>query len=67
MSSLTRVDIGRAGLQGWRSRLADAVAPPVAKRSPLSEDDVRALTGALFILLTVTYVIGTLRDLRGRS
>lgn len=67
MSSLSRVDIGRAGLQGWRTRVADVVAPPVAKRSPLSEDQVRAMTGAVFIILTVLYVIGAVRELRDRS
>ena len=47
--------------------MADVVAPPVARRSPLSEDDVRAITGALFILLTVSYLVGAVRDLRSRG
>lgn len=55
MASATKV--GQAGLQGWRQKVADGVAGPVANRSPLSEDQVRALVGALFLALTVSYVV----------
>ena len=43
---------------GWRSTIADKVATPVARRSHLSEDDVRAAVGALFLVLTLSYVVG---------
>jgi hypothetical protein len=33
MASVTRV--GTAGLQGWRRKVGDAVAEPVAQRTPL--------------------------------
>lgn len=59
--------MGKAGLQGWRVKAADAVAGPVSKRSPLSDDQVRAAVGALFFALSVTYVYGTLRRLLARS
>lgn len=52
--------IGTAGLQGWRAKAADAVAEPVAKRTPLETDQVRAAMGALFFVLAVSYVIKTL-------
>ena len=42
MADLQRM--GRAGLQGWRTKVADGVATPAAKRTPLSEDQVRALS-----------------------
>ena len=61
------VSIGKAGLQGWRVKAADAVAGPVSKRSPLSDDQVRAAVGALFFALSVTYVYGTLRRLLAPS
>jgi len=52
--------IGRAGLQGWRAKAADAVAEPVARRTPLETDQVRAAMGALFFVLALSYVIKTL-------
>ena len=60
------VSIGKAGLQGWRVKAADAVAGPVSQRSPLDDDQVRAAIGALFFVLSVAYVYGTLRRLLTR-
>lgn len=56
----TPVQIGTAGLQGWREKAADAVAEPLAQRSPLDEEQVRAAIGALFFVLAVTYVVKTI-------
>ena len=44
------VSLGKAGLQGWRARVGDAVAGPIAQRSPLTEDQVRAAVGGLFFV-----------------
>jgi hypothetical protein len=49
--------IGTAGLQGWRAKVGQTVAPPVAKRTPLDEEQVRAIVGALFLALSVFYVV----------
>ena len=54
------VSLGQAGLQGWRAALGDRIAPVVAQRSPLSEDQVRSLVGAAFFALSVLYVYKTL-------
>lgn len=51
--------IGQAGLVGWRKAVADRVAPPAAKRGPVSEDQARALIGAAFFLLSAYYVAST--------
>ena len=51
---------GHAGLTGWRETLADRVASPVADRTPASEDQVRAIIGAAFFLLSVYYVATTI-------
>jgi hypothetical protein len=59
----TAIQAGHAALQGWRAKVADGVAKPVAKRSPLSEDQVRAAVGALFFLLSVLYIAKTIRAL----
>jgi hypothetical protein len=51
--------LGQTGLQGWREKVADGISPPVAKRAPLDEDQVRAVVGAAFFILAVIYVIKT--------
>ena len=61
------ISFGTAGLQGWRAKVADAVAQPVARRSGVSDDEVRAVVGAAFFLLSVVYVVGTVRRLVSRS
>lgn len=58
---MDKVAMGKAGLQGWRTKAADAVATPVSKRSPLSDDQVRAAVGGVFFALSVMYVFGTVR------
>ncbi len=57
------IAVGKAGLQGWRGKVADAVAAPVARRSGLSDDQVRAAVGALFLVLSVLYVAGAVKRL----
>lgn len=54
-------DIGQAGLQGWRTTVADKAAPPIAQRTPVDEDTIRALVGALFFVLSVLYVGQTIK------
>lgn len=69
MASVTQ--IGTAGLQGWRRKVGDAVAEPVAQRTALAGEQVRAAVGALFFALSVMYVVKTVtaasRELRSRS
>jgi hypothetical protein len=66
MATVTRV--GTAGLQGWRRKVGDVVAEPVAKRTPLGTEQVRAAVGALFFVLSVFYIVKTMtaasRELR---
>jgi hypothetical protein len=56
----TATRIGTAGLQGWRRKVGDTVAEPVAQRTPLGPEQVRAAVGALFFGLALMYVIKTL-------
>jgi hypothetical protein len=51
--------LGQAGLQGWREKVADGIAEPVAQRAPLDADQVRALVGAAFFVLAVLYIVKT--------
>jgi hypothetical protein len=55
----TATQVGQAGLQGWRVKVADGIAEPVARRAPLEADQVRALLGAVFFVLSVLYVAKT--------
>jgi hypothetical protein len=54
-------DVGQAGLQGWRTTVADKAAPPLADRTPADEDTIRALIGALFFALSLLYVVQTIK------
>lgn len=54
--------LGQAGLRGWRSKVANVTAGPVAKRSAFSEDQIRAVVGGLFLALSVWYVFQAIRD-----
>jgi hypothetical protein len=66
MASATQ--IGTAGLQGWRRKVGDAVAKPLAQRTPLTTEQIRGVVGALFFGLSVIYVVKTVsaavRELR---
>ena len=57
---------GQAGLQGWRAKVADAVADPVSSRTPLSRDQVRGALGAAFFGLSVMYVVKTVKGAAGQ-
>ncbi len=52
----TPVRMGKAGLTGWRTRVADAVAGPAARRTPFDEEQVRAVVGAAFLTLSAIYL-----------
>jgi hypothetical protein len=53
-------EMGQAALPSWRGTIADKVAPPAAKRTPLSEDQARAAVGAVFFALATFYVVSTI-------
>lgn len=59
----TATQAGQAGLQGWRAKVADGIARPLADRTRLDEDQVRALIGATFFVLAIVYVVNTVRAL----
>ena len=60
---MDEVAIGKSGLKGWRARVADLVAPPVARRSPLQEDQVKAGLGVVFLALSIAYLFGAFREI----
>jgi hypothetical protein len=56
--------LGEAALQGWRAKAADALAPRVARVTPLSERQVRAALGVVFLGLVVRFLARYARALR---
>jgi len=57
----TATQAGQAGLQGWRAKVADGIAKPVANHTKLDEDQVRAVVGATFFVLAVIYMANVVR------
>lgn len=47
--------------KGWRKTVADRVAPTLTARTPLDDDQVRAVLGAAFLGLSGYYVAGSVR------
>lgn len=45
--------MGKVGLSGWRSKAADVVARPVAKRTRMSEEQIKAIIGGVFLAVTL--------------
>lgn len=76
LGGIRRGDVGRpqrtallavplAGVdKGWRKAVADRVSPGVAERTPLGDDQVRALLGAAFIGLSAYYVAASVSRAR---
>jgi hypothetical protein len=59
--------LGESALQGWRRRVADTAAPPLAGVTPLNEEDVRAWIGLAFVAFAAWYLGSTAaRFLRSR-
>jgi hypothetical protein len=54
------IEIGQAALPTWRGAIADRLAPPAAKRTKLSEDQVRAGIGAAFFAVATFYVVSSI-------
>ena len=65
MTSAT--ELGQAGLQGWRETVADRISQPVADRAPLEEEQVRAVIGAAFFVLSVLYIVKTISEATRRA
>jgi hypothetical protein len=56
---LTR--IGDAGLVGWRKRSLDRFAEPIASRTGMTAEQIRAIVGWIAIVTAAVYLVGTLR------
>ena len=52
----TATKVGQAGLQGWREKVADGIAEPLSGHGGVKQEHVRAIVGAVFFVLAVSYV-----------
>jgi len=55
-----RVELAETALVGWRGLVANGLAEPLAARSSMSQDQVRAILGAGFFAVSLYYVVATL-------
>ena len=53
--------MGKAGLTGWRGKVASKVAQPVSDHTPLTAVDVEALIGWAFLALAVLQFVKLVR------
>jgi hypothetical protein len=60
-------ELGQSALVGWREKVANGVARPLARRTGVSEEPIRAAVGALFFALSVYYVVSTVRRALGEA
>lgn len=58
-ADMNKVDLAHAPLAGWRARVADAVAAPIARRSRIDERTIQGIVGAVFFALATSYVTRT--------
>jgi hypothetical protein len=61
MGQVNLTEMGKVGLNGWKGKVGERVAEPVARRTRLSEDQVKAVIGALFLALTTWQFVKMLR------
>ncbi len=58
--------VGQSAMVGWRSKLGERIAEPVARRSPLEAQQVYTGLGLIFLGLSIWYVGSTIaRVVRG--
>lgn len=58
---------GEQALAGWRAKVADAVAVPAERYTPLTAQRARAVVGWAFLVLSVVYVVRTLQAMARRD
>ncbi|HJP66277.1 MAG TPA: hypothetical protein VKA30_08240 [Actinomycetota bacterium] len=53
MAQVNLTEMGKVGLTGWRAKIGQRIATPVAERTRLTEDQVKAILGGIFLALSV--------------
>jgi len=60
-------ELGKSALVGWRKPVAEKLAQPLESKTSLSGDQARAFFGVAFFVLSVVYVVGTVKRVLGNS
>jgi hypothetical protein len=60
-------ELGHSALVGWRKPVAEKLSQPLESKTPLDGDQARALIGAVFFVLSVVYVVGTVKRVLDQS
>jgi hypothetical protein len=60
-------ELGKSALVGWRKPVADKLSKPLADKTPLSGGQANALLGVVFFVLSVVYVVGTVKRVLAES
>jgi hypothetical protein len=60
-------ELGQQALPTWRGAIADRVAPTAAKRTPLSEEQIRAMLGGVFLAVSTFYVVSSIARMVQRA
>jgi hypothetical protein len=45
--------MGKVGLTGWRGAVVSRVAEPMSEKVPLTQDQIEALIGGVFLVLSI--------------
>ena len=53
--------MGKVGLTGWRGAIASRVAEPMSEKLPMSQDQIEALIGGVFLALATWEFVKLLR------
>jgi hypothetical protein len=61
MPQVNLTEMGKVGLTGWRGKLGQRIAEPVAERTHLTQDQVKAILGAAFLALSTWQFVKMLR------
>jgi hypothetical protein len=60
-------DLGHAATEsGWRGKVAERAAPVVAKKTPASQDAVRAALGLAFLTISLIHLARVFKSFRER-
>lgn len=53
--------MGKVGLTGWRGAVASRLAEPLSEKLPLSQEQIEALFGGVFLALAIWEFVKLLR------
>ena len=53
--------MGKVGLSGWRGAVVSRVAEPLSEKVPLSQEQIEALFGGIFLVLATWEFVKLLR------